>query len=261
MPQHHSNPDLEDSINVTEAHERLVREAAAAAREKRIAADGREPASLWIVVTCAVALLIAGGILGGAGKLFAYDNTFRQGYVRVSAEGAGDSGPLPKAALDAYMARGQRIYSVKCNGCHLADAKGDGANYPSLVGSKWVLGDTQTLAMIILNGLQGPTSTGKTYGAGIMVSQRQGLSPEDLAGVMTYVRNHFGNSNGDVVTTEMAKAAFEIADQRPNPNDPVTAAEIAAAHATALPGTALAPDTMVNPITLLPVEAAPADAP
>ena len=60
-------PDLEDSINVSEAHDRLVREAAACIREKRIAANGSEPISLWVIALCGVAVLIAGGILGGAG--------------------------------------------------------------------------------------------------------------------------------------------------------------------------------------------------
>jgi hypothetical protein len=61
-------PDLEDSINVSEAHDRLVREAAACVREKRIAANGSEPISLWVIALCGVVVLIAGGILGGAGE-------------------------------------------------------------------------------------------------------------------------------------------------------------------------------------------------
>ena len=247
-------PDLEDSINVTEAHGRVVREAAACAREKRIAANGSEPISLWVLAACGLVAVVAGGILGGGGKLLAYGTTFRPGYVRDPAPGAAAQGAQPKEALAASMAKGAKIYSAKCQGCHGPDAKGDGANFPSLVGSKWATGETERFAMIILNGLQGPISTGKSYGAG-MAAQGAGLSPEDLAGIMTYVRNNFGNSTGDVISAEMAKAAMGISDARAKKGQQVTADELAADHVKALPGEALDPKMMVDPITLAPVAA------
>ncbi len=256
MPSPQQKPDLEESINVTEAHGRVTRHAAAAAREKRLAENGLEPVSLWVFLACAIVLLIAGGILGGGGDLFSYDSTFRQGYVRSAAPGVGAAGPAPKEALAAFAARGAKIYSAKCNGCHGADGKGDGANYPSLAGSEWVTGDSQRLAMVILNGLQGPTSTGRTYGPGVMPAQGAGMTPEDLAGLMTYVRNSFGNATGDVVSVEMAAAAFQISAERPSPGAPVTAEELDAAHAQMLPGETLDPATMVNPTNLAPAEAA-----
>lgn len=248
-------PDLEDSINVTEAHGRVVREAAACAREKRIADNGTEPISLWVLAACGFVAVIAGGILGGASDWFSYATIFRGGYVRTPPPGVAEEGPKPKEALAAYMTRGAKIYSAKCNGCHGPDAKGDGANFPSLAGSKWATGETQRFAMIVLNGLQGPISTGKAYGAG-MAPQGAGLSPEDLAGVMTYVRNNFGNSTGDVVTAEMAKAAMEISGARSKAGQQVTGAELDADHVKALPGTPLDPKTLVDPITLVPVAGA-----
>jgi mono/diheme cytochrome c family protein len=245
-------PDLDESINVTQAHGRVVRENAATSREKRIADNGHEPVSLWVIAACGIVLLIAGGVLGDAGTFFSYNNTFKEGYVRGAAPGAGDTGPQPKAALAAFSSKGAKIYS-KCNGCHGADGRGDGANYPSLAGSEWVIGDTQTLAMVILNGLQGPTSTGKTYGAGIMPAQGAGMSAEDLSSVMTFVRNSFGNSAGDIVTVEMAQKAMEVSAAREKTGQPVTAEEIAAKHNTMLPGEQIDPATMVNPVTLAPV--------
>lgn len=246
-------PDLEDSINVTEAHGRVVREAAACAREKRIVDNGIEPISLWAFVACGVVLLVAGGILGGGGRLFSYGTVFREGYVRTPAPGAADSGPVPKEALAAYMAKGAKIYSAKCNGCHGSDAKGNGSTFPSLVGSAWVTGETERFAMIILNGLEGPVSDGKTYG--IMPPQGIGMAPEDLAGIMTYVRNNFGNTKGDVITIDMAKAALEISAARKNAGKSVTAAELTADHVKALPGDVLDPKTLLDPITLAPAKA------
>ena len=255
MSSLNTKPDLEDSINVAEAHGRVVREAAACVREKRIVDNGIAPISLWAFVACGVVLLIAGGILGKGGRLFSYGTTFRENYLRTPAPGAEDSGPVPKEALAAYMAKGAKIYSAKCNGCHGADAKGNGSTFPSLVGSKWVLGETERLAMIILNGMEGPVSDGKTYG--VMPPQGIGMTPEDLAGIMTYVRNNFGNSAGDVVTIDMAKAALEISAARKNAGKASTEAELTAEHVKALPGDVLDPKTMVDPISLAPAAAAP----
>jgi mono/diheme cytochrome c family protein len=252
-PSQNLKPDLDETINVTQAHGRVERETAATTREKRIADNGHEPVSLWAIAACGVALLIAGGVLGNAGTLFSYNNTFKEGYVRDKPPGAADEGPKPKTALAAYSSKGAKIYSL-CSGCHGAGGKGDGVNYPSLAESKWVLGDTQKLAMVILNGLQGPTSTGKTYGAGLMPAAGAALNAEDLSTLMTYVRNGFGNTAGDVVTAEMAQNALDVSAAREKAGQPVTAGEIAAKHMTMLPGEALAPDTMVNPITLAPGE-------
>ena len=246
-------PDLEESINVTEAHGRVVREAAACAREKRIADNGIAPISLWAFVACGIVLLVAGGILGAGGRLFAYGTTFREGYVRAPAGGAEDTGPVPKEALAAYSAKGAKIYTAKCNGCHGSDAKGNGSTFPTLVGSTWVLGETERFAMVILNGLEGPVSDGKTYG--VMPPQGIGMGAEDLAGVMTYIRNNFGNSKGDVVTTEMAKAALDASAARKNAGRSVTAAELTADHVKDLPGEKLDAKTMLDPITLAPAKA------
>ena len=246
-------PDLEDSINVTEAHGRVVREAAACAREKRIADNGIAPISLWAFVACGVVLLVAGGILGSGGELFAYGATFREGYVRKPPGGAEDTGPVPKEALAAYMAKGAKIYIAKCNGCHGSDAKGNGSTFPSLAGTPWPNGETERFAMIILNGLEGPIDDGKTYG--VMPPQGIGMAAEDLAGIMTYVRNNFGNSKGDVVTIEMAKAALEISAKRKNAGKSCTSAELTADHLKDLPGEKLDPKTLLDPITLSPAKA------
>lgn len=253
-PDQHSNPDLNETINVTQAHSRLNSNCAAATREKLLTDSGRESIPLWVITACGVVLLIAGGVLGNAGTLFSYNNTFRDGYVRGTALGGVDSGPEPKTALVAFSAKGSKIYSSKCNGCHGADGKGDGANYPSLVGSSYVIEESQKLAMVIINGIQGPISNGKTYGAGIMPAQGAGMTPEDLAGVMTYIRNNFGNATGDVVSVEMAKNAIDVSSGRAKAGQSVTSEEILAQHNVMLPGEQMPPDVMVSPANLDPIE-------
>ncbi|MBX3741671.1 MAG: c-type cytochrome [Akkermansiaceae bacterium] len=245
-----SKPDLDESINVAEAHGRIIREAAATAREKRIADNGREPVSIGLIVVIGITGVIAGGILGHGGDWFNYKTLFKPGYVRAEAPGGEDSGPKPKPAIEVLSARGAKLYSAKCAGCHGPDAKGDGSNYPALAGSKRVLGNTDALAMVILNGLQGPTSSGKTYGAGLMPPQGAGMGAEDLAGLLTYIRNGFGNTSGDVVTVDMAKAALDISGKRAKAGQPSTDAEVMAEHDKALPGEPLDPQIMMDPVTL-----------
>lgn len=248
-------PDLDDSINVTETHSRIARQVAAAARENKLGENGTQPVSLWLFLALAVVLIIAGGVLGNGGSLFAYGTTFREGYVRKPAPGAADSGPQPKTAIAAYSAKGAKIYSAKCGGCHGSGGQGDGANYPSLAGSAWVKGETERFAMIVLNGLQGPTSTGKAYGAAGMPAQGAGMTPEDLAGVLTFLRNNFGNTVGDVVTVDMAKAAMETSGKRTKAGQQVDSVELEAGHKKFLPGDKLDPATLVDPVTLAPAAA------
>ena len=76
---------------------------------------------------------------------------------------------------------------------------------------------------------------------------------------MTYVRNNFGNTKGDVVTVEMAKAAMEIsAAAQERPARPPPATNSPPITSRRFPAQPLDPKTMVDPITLTPVAAAAA---
>ncbi len=254
FPQPTGRPDLDDLINVTTAHSGDA--TAAAAREHRNPGADKEPLSIAAFALCAVMLVIGGTVIGKtSGSLFDYGASVKPNYVRGKAPGVADDIALPpKPILDLYVKKGQSLYSAKCNGCHGADGKGDGVNYPSLVGSAWSTGHSERFSQIILNGLQGPTSTGKVYGAGVMPAQGGGMSAQDLAYIMTFVRNSFGNTVGDVVTAEMAQAAIDLAAKRPDPSAPVNADELKS-YEKDLAGAKMDPTTLVDPITLKPVEA------
>lgn len=244
-----------------ETRRRVERDSAAILREKEIPKNGKIPVSVWLMAACGLAAVTAGAIYGGAGKNHGYDLSFRDSYVRTRPPGD-QEGPPPKAAMDAYLARGKKVWQSKCITCHGPDAAGQGEMYPSLVGSEWATGETERFAMIVLNGLHGPNSKGKVYGgeAG-MPSQNDATAPlsaEDLAGVMTYVRNHFGNTVGDVVSVDMAKQAFAISAKREKAGKQVDGNELRQDHTKPLPGRVIEPKTMVNPLTLLPVVAAKA---
>jgi mono/diheme cytochrome c family protein/glucose/arabinose dehydrogenase len=109
----------------------------------------------------------------------------------------------------ALFNKGKEIYERdgSCMTCHQVDGKGlDASGFPPLVGTKWVLASEDRLIKLVLNGLYGPIKVlGKQYPGQVpMTPQRGLLNDEELAGVMTYVRNAFGNK-ASVVTPEKVK--------------------------------------------------------
>ena len=244
-------PDLEERTNVVEAHASLMTSGAAQSRERRLKETGMEPVSLWVFLGSAFVLLVGGAVLGAGGKLFNYD-PYPVGYVRPEFASDADSGPTIGPILEALMKRGKNIYT-KCSGCHGSNGAGDGGNRPPLANSEWVTGSPERLAMIILNGVKGPIVVdGKSYGADVMDGQGP-LTADELAGIMTYVRNSFGNDVGDVVTPEQASEAIKISNARAGAH--MSADELNANHDKALEGETIDPNTPVNFETLKPAEA------
>lgn len=99
-----------------------------------------------------------------------------------------------------------------CMACHGPDGQGvalgpDKKMAPSLVGSKIATGDPAVFALSVLKGIQ--KDPANTAILGIMAPLEATLDDEKLAGVMTYVRNSFGNK-ADVVTPEDAKKFREM---------------------------------------------------
>jgi len=83
--------------------------------------------------------------------------------------------------------------------CHQTDGRGDGARFPSLVSTQWVSGNKTRLISLVLNGLEGEiTVEGKTFN-GVMPANNF-LSDEQIAQLLTFLRQTFGN-HGDAVTT------------------------------------------------------------
>lgn len=244
--QNNLKPDLDESINVSSAHV-----TPAAMREHSNPGADHASFSISTTLLCFLMAIGCGAVFGSIkGGLFDYSQSIEPGYVRGKPPGVSDAVALPpKPMVEAYAKKGASIYAAKCNGCHGADGKGDGANYPALAGSAWVTGGAARFALVFQNGLSGPTSTGKTFG--IMPPQGAGMTPEDIAYLMTYVRNSFGNTVGDVITPEMGKAAMDLSAARKTPGAPVTAAELAE-HDKALAGEKADPQALVDPVSLKP---------
>jgi mono/diheme cytochrome c family protein len=123
--------------------------------------------------------------------------------------------PLPphiakskRPIIRAYEA-GYHLYrhGESCMQCHQANGEGLAGAFPPLAGSEWVNGDPELLAKIILHGVQGPLEVkGKKY-TGYMQGFIHALeTPENVAAVMTYVRNTWGNKDPSLIQGKHVEA-------------------------------------------------------
>lgn len=136
-------------------------------------------------------------------------------------------GLKPQDETAKAIAQGARIYGQYCGSCHMGDGNGNASSgFPPLTGSEWVLPkDPSRIIRIVLNGLGGPiTVKGKEYGQTQMLPWRDALKDEDVAAVLTYVRNTWGNK-APVVTAAQVK---EIRDKTTDRAGAWTAAELLA---------------------------------
>jgi quinoprotein glucose dehydrogenase len=103
----------------------------------------------------------------------------------------------------AVMELGKAQYNL-CLGCHGPTGQGMANVGPPLAKSEWVAGPVENLIGIQLRGLQGAiTVNGQDYQfAAPMVAMGAGQPDENIAAVLTYIRNSFGNS-APAVTPEM----------------------------------------------------------
>jgi mono/diheme cytochrome c family protein len=120
--------------------------------------------------------------------------------------------PQPSGAAGTFdvassVQRGQPLYMQTCVACHQPTGQGLPGAFPPLAGTDFVTGDTRRLIAIALKGIQGPmTVQGKTYVAGMIAPVLQFPQLKDdknLADVLNYVRNNFGNKAAEPITPEL----------------------------------------------------------
>ncbi len=114
--------------------------------------------------------------------------------------------PKPKAAanpaLIASLTRGAVVYKNVCITCHMADGGGVPNMNPPLTKTEYVLGDKSRLAHIVLAGLAEPIEIDGNDYKQHMPAQAY-LTDQQVADVLTYVRNNFGNKASAVQVAEV----------------------------------------------------------
>jgi len=119
---------------------------------------------------------------------------------------------LEESDLELYHL-GKSIYAKDgyCATCHQVDGKGiKSAGFPPLKGTQWVLGDEERLIKITLNGVMGKMEVmEKSYSGKVpMMAFGSLLNDREIAGVLTYVRNSFGNK-ATAISPEKVKQVRE----------------------------------------------------
>lgn len=95
------------------------------------------------------------------------------------------------------MAKGEEVYNATCVACHKPDGTGMPPVFPAMKGSKVAAGPIAKHIAMVLNGVPGTAM--QAFGAQ--------LNDEEIAAVVTYERNAWGNNSGDVVQPADVKAA------------------------------------------------------
>ena len=119
--------------------------------------------------------------------------------------------PPPHDGFDP--ARGKAVYDMVCGLCHNPDGMGKPNQAPALAGSEWVLVEKpDRLIRIPLYGLIGPiTVKGQVmnFPSG-MLAMGATLSDEDLAAVLSYMRQAWGNKAPPVTPEQIKKIKAEV---------------------------------------------------
>lgn len=119
-------------------------------------------------------------------------------FLMFSASFAQDS------TLEESMQRGSEIYADFCITCHMASGEGVPNAFPPLAKSDYLMENREASIRGVKYGQQGElVVNGVTYN-NVMVSL--GLDDDEIADVLNYVMNSWGNTSDEIVTTEEVTA-------------------------------------------------------
>jgi cytochrome c oxidase subunit II len=114
---------------------------------------------------------------------------------KKAEQAAAASGGDREWAMDELMEKGKAVYAANCVSCHMAEGQGVEGLFPRLDGSPVATGSATDHISIVLNGKN------------LMPAFKAQLNDVDLAAVITYERNSWSNSAGDMVQPSDVKAA------------------------------------------------------
>jgi mono/diheme cytochrome c family protein len=122
----------------------------------------------------------------------------------------------PPAPGAGNLERGRTVYEQVCGLCHNSDGMGKPGQAPPFAGSEWVLGNPNRMIRIPLAGLSGPLQVKGTEWNLSMLAMGAALSDDDLAAVLSYIRQSWGNK-ATPITPEQVKAVRAEIGNRTQP--------------------------------------------
>ncbi|MFP4156630.1 MAG: c-type cytochrome [Opitutales bacterium] len=179
-------------------------------REKEEPTEGFNPIPIFL-------LFVFGALSFWAGfYLVKYSGDFRWDAYDPNFVAGAEKAPPPEISL---IERGAKVYRAQCAQCHQDEGQGVGGVYPPLAGADWVTGHSEVLARILINGLNGPIEVaGNTYNGNMPAFGPDGLNlrPVEIAGVLTYIRQEWGNDAPEI-TEEMMDTYLDAYSGRSTP--------------------------------------------
>lgn len=126
-------------------------------------------------------------------------------------------------AGDNPVAQGAPLYRNLCVACHQESGLGIPGQFPPLAGSEWVIAEgPNRLIRLVHAGLVGPiVVNGEPYNAA-MPPMGPVLNDKQMAAVLSYIRNAWGNQASIITPEQVRKARFEMQ----NRTEPFTADEL-----------------------------------
>lgn len=120
-----------------------------------------------------------------------------------ACQGGGDA--IKKAQ---YITNGHKRYVTHCQNCHGAKGEGLGRLYPPLTDGNYLRENRSSLPCILVHGLSGEIEVhGIKYDTEMPANSD--LTPLDVAYILTYITNSFGNRSEDIFTVEEVEKALQ----------------------------------------------------
>ena len=206
------NIDYSPTSNVARLH-------AAAAREKGDPAAKATPISLRIIGAIVVIGILAGSYRGAntgtdvsAANIKGYDYPLK--FDGVSVTGGAGLTPLELHQSKNWIAAGKTKYG-QCAACHTGTGEGQPGQFPPLKGSEFVIKGEKRVISILQHGINGSlTVNGKPFN-GQMQPLGGAMPDKDLAQLLSYIRNEWGNSASVIYEDQVKAVRKDIGNRAP----------------------------------------------
>ncbi len=108
---------------------------------------------------------------------------------------------------------GEKLYLSRCMSCHQVDGLGIAGVFPPLVKTDWVTGDEGRLIRLVLDGMMGEVKVDGVIYSGAMPPWKSFLSDDEVAALLTYIREAWGNDASAVTAQQVARVREASADR------------------------------------------------
>lgn len=109
---------------------------------------------------------------------------------------------------------GEALFAAACASCHQSTGLGIPNAFPPLVGSPWLLDDTETPIRIVLLGLEGEIEVAGQRFNGVMPALGTQLTDAEIARVLTHVRSSWGNDGAPIADTQVREVRASLGARR-----------------------------------------------